>query len=136
VVVTQQSQPYVLLRPPLDVLTGGTLERDHVALALTTDSDLKATALDRRRQLAALAEAAAAAAAAAVGARGGSRHPATPARAASRAALLSPAPSHSTPTGDASLPPGGWPAEHFFFSPSGGYAAMHGGKSQGRRKSR
>jgi uncharacterized protein YhaN len=32
--------------------------------------------------------------------------------------------------------PGGWPAEHFFFSPSGGYAAMHRGQSQGRRKSR
>ena len=27
--------------------------------------------------------------------------------------------------------PGGWPAEHFFFSPSGGYAAMHRGQ---RRK--
>jgi len=32
--------------------------------------------------------------------------------------------------------PGGWPAEHFFFSPSGGYAAMHRGPSEGRRKSR
>jgi uncharacterized protein YhaN len=32
--------------------------------------------------------------------------------------------------------PGGWPAEHFFFSPSGGYAAMHRGQSQSRRKSR
>ena len=32
--------------------------------------------------------------------------------------------------------PGGWPAEHFFFSPSGGYAAMHRGQSEGRRKSR
>jgi hypothetical protein len=26
--------------------------------------------------------------------------------------------------------PGGWPAEHFFFSPSGGYAAMHRGPSR------
>ena len=33
--------------------------------------------------------------------------------------------------------PGGWPAEHFFFSPSGGYAAMHRGQREGsRRKSR
>jgi uncharacterized protein YhaN len=32
--------------------------------------------------------------------------------------------------------PGAWPAEHFFFSPSGGYAAMHRSPGQTRRKSR
>jgi hypothetical protein len=32
--------------------------------------------------------------------------------------------------------PGAWPAEHFFFSPSGGYAAMHGGQRPARRASR
>ncbi len=31
--------------------------------------------------------------------------------------------------------PGAWPAEHFFFSPAGGYAALRHGEKPGRRKS-
>ena len=32
--------------------------------------------------------------------------------------------------------PGAWPAEHFFFSPAGGYAAIRHGENPSRRKSR
>ena len=120
VVVTQQSQPYALLRPPLEVLTGGAVERDHVALALTTDCDLKAAAEDRRRQLAALTAAAAAGGGGGFGARSSSSssHPMTPARAASKAALLSPASSSShaaATTAAAAL--AGWPAEDYIALP-------------------
>jgi hypothetical protein len=40
----------------------------------------------------------------------------------------------SPPVAFHEVEPGAWPAEHFFFSPTGGYAAMHG-HAVGRRKS-
>ena len=48
VVVTQQSQRYVPLRPPLDVLTGPPAEREAAALAAATDIDLRSAAEARQ----------------------------------------------------------------------------------------
>jgi hypothetical protein len=42
----------------------------------------------------------------------------------------------SPPVAFNEVEPGAWPAEHFFFSPSGGYAAIKDGHAHGRRKSR
>ena len=43
----------------------------------------------------------------------------------------------STPLVFTEVDPGAWPAEQFFFSPSGGYAALkHGGETPPRRRSR
>lgn len=86
VIITQQSQPYAVLRPPLDTLTGPGAEREFVARCLAEDSDLQSAAEARKRQLVASAAQAASASARGGSARtpGASRGaPSTPLRPAS-----------------------------------------------------